>query len=202
MAQKLETSVDAALKESIKRKNSSTSAAAKRAKVKSKTNFDDTYADVIFPFVFATKLNAQAKAVANTAGLEKAQRSATVKVKVALVKQAKIDSTAGIVIGGNGAPIGHESGFGAVKPIKVTFRTTLVARRGSATGRSAKTYKKEWKSLSVPKSATALDVIAWIKNNWGVQPDQLQIGSKIYNIKPRKKVYNNPTIAQTAASAL
>lgn len=199
MTTSIETA-DKAVSDVAKKRLANSKPSAKKSKVGAKTNFDNTYADIIFPFIFSTPK--KGKVEANTGSLEKAKKSSTIKVKVSLVKEAKIDSTAGIMVNESGTPQGGHTGFGAVKPAKVTFRSVLKKRTGKTVkASSSRTYAKQWRNFSVPKSATAIDVIAWIQKNWGVKPDQLQIGEKLYNIKPRKKVYNNPSAATSAASA-
>jgi hypothetical protein len=199
----VETNIDKGLTDAIKKQRVTNSKpSAKKAKVSTKTNFDNTYADIIFPFVF--DVNSKGVVDVNTGGLAKASKTSSIKVKVLTVKAGGIDSTAGLILQADGTPKGEHTGFGTVKPVKVTFGSALVIRKKSgktAKGQSAKTYKKVWLTLSVPKSATATDVIAWIQKNWKKKPNQLQIGERVYNIKPAKAVYNNPTIAQTAASA-
>lgn len=178
---------------------------AKSDKVKTKTNFDNTYADIIFPYVFSKQYGKAGGAVgpaqANKGTLEDAVRYTTIKVPVRTVKGGGIDSTGGFKVSASGTVIGENTGFGPVKPVKVYFKTVLVDRKTvTKKASSAKTYKKAWVTFSIPKNATALDVIQWITKNWKKQPQQLQIGNKVYNITPKKKAYNNPSRAESAGT--
>jgi hypothetical protein len=182
-----------------KQKDATTKAAGKRAKVASKTNFDNTYADITFPFVF--NITDSGNVETNLKDVASSVRSAKVKIRVSTVKLGGIDSTAGLSLNADGTPKGEHSGFGTTKRIKVWFKTKLVPRKGTTKNKSsAKVYVKDWKTLSVPKSATSTDIYVWISKNWKNKPQQFQMGERVYQVTPSKKAYNNPSVAASNAS--
>lgn len=192
-----------AIDKAISAKAKTATRAERKAKVTSQTNFDDTFTTVNFPFILGR--NAAGKIVGGNGDLATAVRAQPIRIKISTVKIGRIDT--------NGAAKDDEvqqenAGRNPSKPIYVTFGASLrtrkpskVARKPGARTLSAKYYSKNWLQISVPVSATALDVIAWIKKNWLVQPLEMRMGQTIYTITKRKKAINTGKSSSKAGNA-
>lgn len=199
----MSTTPEQAIDKAIAAKKKTASRAERKAKVSSQTNFDDTFGTANFPFLVGK--NDKGKVVVGDGSLATAQRVQPIKIKVSTLKLGRIDV--------NGANQDDEvqqqqAGRTPSKPIQVSFGASLRVRKKSTKARkpgakplSAKYYSKNWITISVPTSATALDVIAWIKKNWKVQPLELKMGQTIYAITKRKKAINDGKSTSRAANA-
>lgn len=189
----MSTTPEQAIQKAILAKAKTATKAERKAKVSSQTNFDDTYGVANFPFLVGK--NDAGKTVVGDGSLANAQRVQPIKIKVSTLKLGRIDV--------NGASKDDEvqqqnAGRTPSKPIQVSFGASLRVRKKSTKARkpgakalSAKYYSKNWITISVPTSATSLDVIAWIKKNWKVQPLEMRMGQTIYTITKRKKAIND-----------
>lgn len=197
----MSTTPEQAIDKAIAAKKKTATKAERKAKVSSQTNFDDTYGVANFPFLVGK--NDSGKTVVGDGSLATAQRYQPIKIKVSTLKLGRIDV--------NGASKDDEvqqqtAGRTPSKPIKVSFGASLRVRKASKTKKagarqlSAKYYSKNWITISVPTSATSLDVIAWIKKNWKVQPLELRMGQTIYTITKRKKAINDGKSNSRAAN--
>ena len=192
-----------AIEKAIKAKVKTATKAERKAKVSSQTNFDDTFGVVDFPFLVGRDKNG--KLVGGDGSLDKAERVQPIKIKLSTLKLGRIDTNASA----KGDEVQQQAaGRTPSKPIKVSFGASLtvrkppkVARKPGARALSAKYYSKNWITISVPVSATSLDVIAWIKKNWKVQPLEMRMGQTIYSITKRKKAINDGKSSSKAANA-
>jgi hypothetical protein len=199
-----------AIDEAIKLKKKTATKAERKAKVTSQTNFDDTYGFASFPFLEGK--DKDGKKIVGDGSIANAPRIQPIRIKVSTLKIGRID-TGGAT--GDGYIEQRSSQIAPSQQIKVSFGASLRTRKPSKTTRSktakqlsAKYYSKNWIALSVPTSATSLDIISWIKKNWGVQPLELRVGQTVYQITKRKKAINtgksnskNATAIAAAATA-
>jgi hypothetical protein len=198
----MSTTPEQAIDKAIAAKKKTATKAERKSKVSSQTNFDDTFGVANFPFLVGK--NDSGKTVVGDGSLAKAERVQPIKIKVSTLKLGRID-----VNGADNNVVQQQAaGRTPSKPIKVSFGASLRVRKPSTATRkpgakklSAKYYSKNWITLSVPTSATSLDVIAWIKKNWKVQPLELRMGQTIYQITKRKKAINDGKSVSKAANA-
>jgi hypothetical protein len=186
----------------IANKKKTASKADRKAKVAAQTNVDDTFGSCTF--VFLTGKDDKGKTIVGDGSLNNAPRYQPIKVKRSLLKIGRIDVNG--VADKDADTIESEStGRQPRQTVSVSFGSSLRPRKTTkgSKGRtlSAKYYSKNWLSFGVPTSATSMDVIAWIKKCWGVQPLELRMGKSIYVITKRKKAINDGKSASRSKAA-
>jgi hypothetical protein len=193
---------DQLIDKAIASKKKTATKAERKAKVSSQTNFDDTFGTVNFPFLVGK--DKAGKTVVGNGSIDSAERIQPIKVKISTIKLGRIDVNSSAREDGL---VAEDTGRRPSKPIKISFGASLrirkpgKSRKPGAKALSAKYYSKNWITLSVPTSATSLDVIAWIKKNWKVQPLEMVMGQTRYQITKRKKAINDGKSNSRAGNA-